>query len=173
MQLLQRMHSVDTALEMVRLSLTAGVDVDVSMAAVRRLADQFDRDVDDAVWGAGRAFVCEWERLGFRSKTERSIAQALDRANVLFAANALVRLGITPDHRCTRESDFLVIDKGRLGVLEVDGPFHADTAADDHERDRRFREHGIRVVERYPAERCHHFPDDVVTTFLELLRLNG
>jgi hypothetical protein len=79
------------------------------------------------------------------------IAQALDRANVLFAANAGVRLGITPDHRQMFEPDFLVVAHGKTGVLEIDGPCHEGRAADDHERDRRFREHGIRVVERYTA----------------------
>ena len=43
----------------------------------------------------------------------------------------------------------------KLGVLEVDGPWHTGRAADDHERDRRLREHGVRVVERYQAERCY------------------
>jgi hypothetical protein len=70
--------------------------------------------------------------------------------NVLFAPNASVRLGITADHRHTTEPDFLVWQDRKLGVLEVDGPWHTGRAADDHERDRRLREHGVRVVERYP-----------------------
>jgi very-short-patch-repair endonuclease len=69
------------------------------------------------------------------------------------------------------DADFLVWRK--LGVVDVDGPWHTGRAAEDHERDRRLREQGIRVVERYPAERCHSTPDDVVAAFLRLLERNG
>jgi very-short-patch-repair endonuclease len=96
---------------------------------------------------------------------------ALEAANVMFAPNASFRVGVTTDHRDTVEADFLVWRN--LGVLDVDGPWHTDGAAEDHERDRRLRGHGIRVVERYPAERCHSTLDDVVAAFLRLLERNG
>ena len=84
-----------------------------------------------------------------------------------------MRLGVTPDHRNTVEPDFLVWRDRKLGVLEVDGPWHTGRAADDHKRDRRLREHGIRVVERYPAERCYSMAGSVVAEFLQLLDQNG
>ena len=117
----------------------------------------------------------QWMGLWFRSQSEVRIAKALDRANVLFAPNASVRLGITPGHRENSEPDFLVIANGKVGILEVDGaPWHPrERAAVDHERDRRFREHGIAVVERFDADECHRIPDDVVAQFLRLLHLNG
>ena len=121
----------------------------------------------------GPVAPCELDGLWYRSKSERKIAAALEAASVLFAPNASLRLGITPDHRDTVEPDFLVWHDRKLGVLEVDGPWHTGRAADDHERDRRLKEHGIRVTERYPAERCYSMPDDVVADFLRLLRLNG
>ena len=114
-----------------------------------------------------------WQGLRFRSQAERRIAEAFDRADVLYAANALVRVGVTADHRETREPGFVVLHDGKVGMLEVDGPSHSGRAADDHERDRRFREHGVRVVERFTAEECCLMPDDVVARFLRLLRLNG
>ena len=80
---------------------------------------------------------------------------------------------MTPDHRSTLEPDFVVWHDGKLGVLEVDGPWHNGRAADEHERDRRFREHGVRVVERYPAERCWSMPEQIVAEFLALLKRNG
>jgi very-short-patch-repair endonuclease len=67
----------------------------------------------------------------------------------------------------------LVVWKGKLGVLEVDGPWHEGKAAEDHERDRLFRHHGIRVIERFDYERGYAMPDDVVAEFLRLLELNG
>jgi hypothetical protein len=116
---------------------------------------------------------CWWNGMWFRSRSEQRVAEALEAANVLFAPNPSVRAGITPDHRQSFEPDFLVFCDHKLGVLEVDGPWHHGRAADDAERDRRFKEHGVRVVERYPAERCYSMPGDVVADFIRLLRLNG
>ena len=116
-----------------------------------------------------------WRGMLFRSKTERRIAAALERANVAFLPNCRGRLGTAPDSRVTREADFLAIVDGKVGILEVDGDdYHPpDRAAADHARDRVFRGHGIRVVERFPAAECWAFPDQVVAEFLQLLRLNG
>jgi hypothetical protein len=114
----------------------------------------------------------EWNGLWFRSYTEQQIAQALDRANVFFVPNPTARLGVTQDHRVTREPDFLVVCDGKVGILEVNGPF-GHGPDDDHERARLFKEHGIGVIEHFRWEECHEMPDDVVERFLRLLRLNG
>jgi hypothetical protein len=131
------------------------------------------RDELPAADPQGAVAPCMLDGLWYRSQAERGTAAALEAANVLFAPNASVRLGITADHRHTIEPDFLVWQDRKLGVLEVDGPWHTGRAVDDHERDRRLREHGVRVVERYPAERCYQLPDDVVVDFLRLLDRNG
>ncbi|HEY4896957.1 MAG TPA: hypothetical protein VII01_12795 [Solirubrobacteraceae bacterium] len=117
----------------------------------------------------------QWAELSFRSWSEVCIAQALDRANVVFVPNPSVRLGITQDHRENVEPDFIVIANGKTGILEVDGaPWHPpERSAAEGERDRRFREHGIAVVERFDANECRRIPDDVVARFLRLLALNG
>lgn len=111
-----------------------------------------------------------WKNLRFRSKSEVRIAEALDRTGVLFLPNSRARLGAT-HVRQNREADFLVCADGRWGILEVDGdPFHPPSrTADDHERDRLFRAHGIRVVEHFHADRCYNQPDAVVRQFLEIL----
>jgi very-short-patch-repair endonuclease len=120
-------------------------------------------------------FVAEWLGMQFRSKTERRIAEALERAHVAFIPNARGRFGVTTDHRESREPDFLVIDGGKLGILEVDGDVAhpPGSAANDHARDRLFKQHGIRVVERFPATECWEEADRVVAEFRLLLRLNG
>jgi hypothetical protein len=120
-------------------------------------------------------FACEWKGMHFRSKTERRVAQALDRANVAFFPNARGRLGVGADHRENREPDFLVIADGKIGIFEVDGDdFHPpDRASADHDRDRLFRRQGIRVVERFSAVECWEDSDRVVAEFLRLLDLNG
>ncbi len=111
----------------------------------------------------------KWNGFYFRSKTEIKIAEALDRAGVLFYPNSKARLN-KAEARVNRESDFLVFQAGRFGILEVDGREWHQTAADDHERDRLFKRHGIRVIERFDAARCWNEPDEVVQEFLEILR---
>jgi hypothetical protein len=68
-----------------------------------------------------------------------------------------------------------VIEQGKVGVLEVDGaPWHPPARADEHhESDRRIKEHGVAVVERYAADQCTAMPDDVVASFLRLLATIG
>lgn len=111
-----------------------------------------------------------WSNLRFRSKSEIRIAQALDKAGVLYLPNCRARLGGSGERR-NREPDFLVCHEGKWGILEIDGePFHPPSrAAHDHERDRLFRSHGVRVVEHFDASRCFSDPDVVVREFLQLL----
>ena len=74
--------------------------------------------------------------------------------------------------RKNREADFIVLLDGKVGILEVDGePFHPPSrAAQDHERDRLFKTHGIKVVEHFDAGECFENSDGVVLKFLEILR---
>jgi hypothetical protein len=66
----------------------------------------------------------------------------------------MARLGFSL--RQNREADFLVCHKGKWGILEVDSPSsHPPTrTVKDHERDRLFKAHGIRVVEHFDAGEC-------------------
>jgi len=121
--------------------------------------------------------VVVWKTLRFRSESERRIAIALDVSGVLYLPNCLVRLGSAGaqsscDQRATRESDFLICHEGKWGILEVDGPFHP-RAVEDHERDRLFQTHGIRVVQRFDWQQCFNHAPAVVKQFLDLLARNG
>lgn len=111
-----------------------------------------------------------WQNLRFRSAAEVSIAEALDRRGVLFLPNCIARVGV-PDQRFNREADFLVFYQGRWGILEVGGePFHPPTrTAEDHERDRTLKVHGIAICEHFDAAQCVRDPDGVVRRFLEIL----
>jgi uncharacterized protein YjbI with pentapeptide repeats len=110
-----------------------------------------------------------WERLRFRSKTEIKIAEALDRTGVLFVPNSLARL-TTPKGRENKEADFLICYNGKWGVLEVDGPFHtAERRVEEQERERIFKKNGIKVVERFDAQRCYNNPDEVVQEFFKMI----
>lgn len=112
-----------------------------------------------------------WNNLRFRSVTEIRIAEALDKAGVLFLPNCLARVN-TSEGRKTKEADFLVCYNGKWGILEVDGePYHPSTrTVEDHKRDRLFRTHGVRVVEHYDANECYSDPSGVVRNFLNILK---
>lgn len=116
--------------------------------------------------------VVIWNNLNFRSKAEKVIAEALDRTGVMFFANCIARLGPTA-HRHNKEPDFLICCDGKWGILEVDGQLFHQEAAQDHERDRQFRQQGIKVIERFSGRRCLEDPDEVVQTFIRILQQNG
>ncbi|WP_339461414.1 DUF559 domain-containing protein, partial [Nodularia spumigena] len=112
-----------------------------------------------------------WQRLTFRSKTEIKIAEALDRAGTLFLPNCLARLN-TPNGRANKEADFLICYNGKWGILEVDGPYHTpERRVEEQERERIFRRHGIKVVERFDSSRCYENPDEVVQEFFKMLEI--
>lgn len=112
-----------------------------------------------------------YEGLRFRSESEVRVAQALDRAGVLYLPNCQARVG-SKDRRRNSEADFMICVDGKWGVLEVDGSqWHPpQRAAQDHQRDRPFKHHGAVVVERFDAGECFENPDGVVRQFLALLR---
>jgi hypothetical protein len=111
-----------------------------------------------------------WEKLRFRSATEVRIAQALDRAGVLFFPNCRARLG-SKSNRLNCEPDFLVCYEGKWGILEVDSDLHhpPTRAAQEHERDRLFQAHGLFFVQRFDQAECFENADGVVQKFLKLL----
>ncbi|MBD0263303.1 MAG: hypothetical protein ICV85_12315 [Tolypothrix sp. T3-bin4] len=113
-----------------------------------------------------------WLGLRFRSKAEIAIAYALDRVGALYLPNCLARLN-NPEkskQRANLEADFLVCYSSKWGILEVDGPHHTPKRrVEEQERERLFRLHGIKVVERYDAQKCEAQPNAVVKEFLRLL----
>ncbi len=112
----------------------------------------------------------KWRGFYFRSKTEIKIAEAFDRAGVLFYPNSKARLNALTG-RDTKETDFLVFHAGKWGILEVDGePWHPPSrVVHDHERDRLFKVHGVRIVEHYDATRCWNDSNQVVQEFLQIV----
>jgi len=95
--------------------------------------------------------VLAWNNLRFRSASEVRIAEALERAQVLFLPNCMARLGCS--RRENRETDFLICHPGKWGILEVDGPLShpPPRKVDDDDRARLFKAHGIRLVEHFDA----------------------
>jgi hypothetical protein len=111
-----------------------------------------------------------WSGLRFRSNPEVQIAKALEQYDdVAFFPNCKGRLN-TPNGKRNLEPDFLIFYQGKAGILEVDGPFHtSERRVEEQERERYFRNHGIRVVERFDAKRCQQEPKLVVQEFLQIM----
>ena len=116
--------------------------------------------------------IIYWNNLRFRSNAEVKIAEALDRAGVLYFPNSMARLN-TPEGRKNKEPDFLICcetSKGfRWGILETDGPHHTpQRRVEEQERERIFEHSGVRVY-RFDSKKCENQPDKIVREFLELL----
>ncbi|MBD2691329.1 pentapeptide repeat-containing protein [Anabaena catenula] len=112
---------------------------------------------------------CYWENLRFHSEAEIKIAQALDRAGVLYLPNCLARLN-TNNGRANKEANFLVRYKGNWGILEVDEIYYTpERRTEEQERERMFKRNGIKVVERFDPKSCYDNPDMVVKEFLEVI----
>lgn len=111
-----------------------------------------------------------WNGLRFRSKAEVEIAAVLEQKfSLAFWPNCRGRLN-TPEGRRNLEPDFLICYNGRLGILEVDGPFHTpERRVEEQERERLFRNYGIRVIERFDYKRCLTQPEQVVEEFLQIM----
>ncbi|MCT7989505.1 pentapeptide repeat-containing protein [Laspinema sp. D6] len=103
-----------------------------------------------------------WNGWQFRSQAEVKIAEALDRAGVLFYSNATARL-TTPEGGKNQDPHFLVCSEGKLGILVVNGE------EDEAETDRLLQTQGIRIIHHYPVTQCTEDSDWVVLEFLQAL----
>lgn len=116
------------------------------------------------------------DRLGFRSATELRVYRALKR--VCLTLPATERFAILPNAGArigenTMELDFVIAYKGRVGVIEVDGPTHRGRAATDKSRDRLVENHGIAYVDRWTVEDADSEDDLEKLIKRFLLRLQG
>jgi hypothetical protein len=116
--------------------------------------------------------IIVWNNLNFRSKAEKLMAEALDRAGVMYLPDCMARLG-PADYRHNMEPDFLICCEGKWGILEVDSNVYHQQPERDHEKGRQYKQQGIKVFERYSYSRCLEKPDETVQDFLRLLRQNG
>ena len=101
--------------------------------------------------------------MNYRTQSEIVLARELEARGILFFPNsASVRKGVS------REPDFLIVEKGKAGIIEVDGEAHTGKAADDHMRDLFFEQAGIRV-KHFHARDVVENPKIVVDRLLEIL----
>ncbi|RPF33415.1 hypothetical protein [Streptomyces sp. TLI_185] len=94
----------------------------------------------------GLHFTNEWEHRVYQVLKEH---QARLPENETIGIMPLGALRV-PGH--TFEPDFLITYRGRVGVIEVDGPHHKGRASADRSRDRLFKHAGVRDVDRLCVE---------------------
>ncbi len=114
----------------------------------------------------------KWHNFQLGSKAELEIFKELDKRNLVFFPNSKARIKLDNLYRNVIP-DFLVCFQGKWGILECDHPFTHPYAAEDHKKDRYFRIHGVKVIERYHYEECVKNAKNVVDQFLNLLDKNG
>jgi hypothetical protein len=139
-----------------------------------RLAVQQRYPSCQAFWGTNCASLVSdgtvlYDGLRFRSRTETRVYDALKRRKILFYPNATVVLGSTRENE-KKETDFLICDQGRWGVLEVVSKEYHPSPQRDKERAKSLREFGVAVVKFFDADRCYNEPDAVIDEFLSFLR---
>lgn len=99
----------------------------------------------------------------YRSADETVVARELDRLGILyFPLPTASRSGVL------KEPDLVIVYKGKVGILEVDGHYHSGRAADDHKRDLFFEQSGI-FVKHFNGDDIRSNAKLVVETFLKLL----
>lgn len=106
-----------------------------------------------------------WNGWHFDCEAQLKIAEALDRANVLFFPNAKARL-TTSDGRENKDAHFLVFHQGKWGILEV---VSLEKRAKTEETDNPFKPNGISLIHCCDYNECNEEGDRVVQEFLELL----
>ena len=139
-----------------------------------RLAIQQHYPKCRALWGTNCASLVSdgtvlYDGVRFRSRTETRVYDALKRRRLLFFPNATVVLGATRENE-KKETDFLVCDQGKWGVLEVVSKEYHPSPKRDEERAKTFREFGVGVVAFFDADRCYNEPEAVIEEFLSSLR---
>ncbi|HSW42645.1 MAG TPA: DUF559 domain-containing protein [Patescibacteria group bacterium] len=99
----------------------------------------------------------------YRGRDETVVARELDRLAILFFP-----LPTASRASVLKEPDLVIVYKGKVGVLEVDGAYHTGRAADDHKRDLFFEQSGI-FVKHFNGDDVRSNVGLVVQTFLKLL----
>jgi hypothetical protein len=102
------------------------------------------------------------DRMAFRDEAEIAMYRALKRAQGAMPSEDAMSIVPNPALRLpgrTVEPDFLVIYRGRCGVIEVDGATHSGKHAADRSRDRLLEDAGIARIDRIDVQDAQR-PDE-------------
>ncbi|MET9813898.1 DUF559 domain-containing protein [Streptomyces sp. NPDC006355] len=115
------------------------------------------------------------DQLYFTNQYELELYQVLKKRQAALPDNetiGIMPLGGMRVRRRVLEPDFLITYRGRVAVIELDGPHHRDRASADHSRDRQLRHAGVSFVERLNVEEVNTLAEveKFVDDFLAQLR---
>ena len=100
-----------------------------------------------------------WNGLDFNSQAEVKIAEALDRANIIFFSNTKIRF-TTATGRENKIVNFVILHREKLGIIQISSePLPADLNLAPN----------IKIIRHYDISSCTQQPDKVIAEFLELL----
>jgi hypothetical protein len=102
-----------------------------------------------------------WKEWRFHSLEQVKIAEALDRAGVMFFPNSKAQLPNFEDQPY-KQVDFLIYYNSKLGVLEIQ---YSDTEKQE-QRDNFLSKQGILLIEYCDPVQCLEDPDRVVQEFI-------
>jgi hypothetical protein len=102
-----------------------------------------------------------WKKWRFHSLEQVKIAEALDRAGVLFFPNSKAQLPNFEDQPY-KQVDFLICYNSKLGVLEIQ---YSDTEKQE-QRDYFLSKQGILLIEYCDPVQCLEDPDQIVQEFI-------
>lgn len=113
----------------------------------------------------GVHFTNEWEHRVYGVLKERQAALPENQTIGIMPLGAMRVLGHT------FEPDLLITYRGRVGVIEIDGPHHKGRASDDKSRERLLRKAGIKHIDRIDVRDStqKHEVEKFVTDFLNHL----
>jgi hypothetical protein len=113
----------------------------------------------------GVHFTNEWEHKVYVVLKERQAALPENQTIGIMPLGAMRVLGHT------FEPDLLITYRGRVGVIEIDGPHHKGRASDDKSRERLLRKAGIKHIDRIDVRDSTQKPEveKFVTDFLNHL----
>ena len=95
------------------------------------------------------------DRLTFGSAEEQRVYEVAKEVQAELSATETILVAPNPGVRVrgnTFTPDLLITYRGRVGIIEVDGPHHRKRYANDRSRDELFRDAGVAEVYRIPVE---------------------
>ena len=115
------------------------------------------------------------DRCAFRSREELRVYQAFKRVREQMPVDDTIAILPNPAlvlrSANTSEPDLVITYRGRVGIVQVDGPHHRGRFAAEATRDRLYRHSGVAEVDHFPVEDSESDEDldFLVTSFLRRL----
>lgn len=147
--------NADWYLQVATVKLRLATPADDWRAQRQAARDRGERPIDNQGTYRSVASIRRADRLNFGSNEELKVYQALLRKQATLPAEATIAILPSPGARVVGRTfwpDFVVAYRGRVGMIEVDGPHHRGRAAADHSRDSLLADAGITHVERIVVE---------------------